>query len=1196
MTRPVQAASPPQARRDEPISPRPERVRGRMERCTRFPYFFRMRHALARTDPFAELFTSPESVSVYKSGPASLAFLAVAALARGQSAVVVTPGVNELTRIASLLDLLAPAAPGSLWGAAYMALPSYAPGRPAPAFWARRMAFLAFAAMGTKPRVLLLSADNLLPKWPPRRALDGNVLTVAVGEELPRDLIAEQAVLWGYKRTPMVTNPGEFSLRGDILDIFPPGYESPLRLEFFGDLVETARRFDPASQRSLADLTEATLVPAAPAVLSDTFMDEAKVLWEAIAGTGELHRAAKQHLETALTNRDGAIWPGLYYERPVELADWFPKNAVWIVSDPTKVKERLEEVEHGWRKFFETETKERGFPWPTNRVLWPENMARKALVSGRRVLFEDLVMGRGRHGPDLPEKALDRFGDLFWKPGSDKRPWTTLTAALAEWNGQPGQTILSFHGERSRRKFLQMIEPEGLAIRTGYAPNVDGVFALISPLRHGMELAWRNTRILAEDILHPDGGRAGGGERADKEFKGLSSFDEIRPGDLVVHKDYGVGSFEGLTRMTVDATGGDYLLLHFADDDKLYLPADRLGMLQRYKGPEGLTPPLDRLGGTRWKSVRERAKKAIERIAADLVEMYAYRQVAKGYAYGPTNELYLEFEATFGFEETPDQERAIAEVLADMERSEPMDRLVCGDVGFGKTEVALRAAFRAVLDGKQVAMLCPTTVLAEQHYQNFVSRLEGFPVRVEMLSRFVTPKRRKVVLEAVARGEVDILVGTHRILSSDVTIPNIGLLILDEEQRFGVKHKERLKAFKKNIDALTLTATPIPRTLQLSLSGVRGLSVIETPPAERKAVETALVERDADFLRTVLRRELDRQGQVFWVHNRVQGLEDVARYVRELVPDAKVAMAHGQMSETALEEAMHGFWHGETDILVCTSIIESGLDFPRANTLVVDNAHMFGLGQLYQLRGRVGRSPRQAYAYFVVPNLEKTPELARKRLRVILDMDYLGAGFQVAMEDLRLRGAGNILGEAQSGHIARIGLDMFLEMLADEVRRLKGEPVTEHVEPELVLGVAARIPERYVPEAADRLRLYKALSTARTETGLAELMAEMRDRFGPPPPEVDNFRAALALKQVLARLGANKAEIAPSRLTVSFEAEGATVPPERLIAFAAERGDGVRLLPPGKLALPLDAGRPLPEAVEVWTRELAALGGEEAHV
>ena len=794
------------------------------------PHSFSMRHALSRTPSFSELLDSPDSVSVYKSGPATLAFLAVEALQRKQSAVVVVPGINELTRIAALLELLAPAPSGSFFSATFMALPSYAPGPASHAFWAKRLAFLAFAAMGQKPRILLLTADNLLPKWPPLRALEGNVLNVAVGEELPRDLIAEQAVLWGYKRTPMVTNPGEFSARGDILDIFPPGYDSPLRLEFFGDMVEAARRFDPVSQRSLAELTEATFLPAAPAVLSETFMDEARTLWETIAGTGELHRGAKQVLEEALIARDGVLWPGLYYERPVELGAWFPEGAAWIVGDPTRVKERLEEVEHGWRKFFETETKDRGFPWPTSRVLWPGNMARKALVAGRRILFEDLVMGRGRHGPDLPEKPLERFGDLFWKPGSDKRPWTTLTASLGEWSRQSGQTILSFHGERSRRKFLQMIEPEGLAIRTTYSPGIDGIFALLSSLRHGMELSWRDTRILAEDVLHPDGGRAGG-ERTTKDFKGLSSFDDIRPGDLVVHRDYGVCSFTGLTRMTVDATGGDYLLLVFAEEDRLYLPADRLGLLQRYKGPEGLSPPLDRLGGTRWKSVRERAKKAIERIAADLVEMYAYRQVAKGYAYGPTNELYLEFEATFGFEETPDQERAIAEVLADMERPEPMDRLVCGDVGFGKTEVALRAAFRAVLDGKQVAMLCPTTVLAEQHYQNFASRLEGFPVRVEMLSRFVSPKRRKVVLESVSRGEVDILIGTHRILSADVTIPNIGLLILDEEQRFGVKHKERLKAFKKNIDALTLTATPHSQgPCNCPFPAYGGLSVIETPP------------------------------------------------------------------------------------------------------------------------------------------------------------------------------------------------------------------------------------------------------------------------------------------------------------------------------------------------------------------------------
>jgi len=1144
---------------------------------------------LSRTSsPLADLLAGADSASVYKSGPATLAFLAVEALARGQSAVVVVPGLTELSRIASLLELLAPPSPGTLWGAPYASLPSYAPGRPSGAFWARRMAFLAFAAMGRGPRVLLVTADNLLPKWPPLRALEGNILNVALGEELPRDLIGEQAVLWGYKRSPMVTNPGEFALRGDILDIFPPGYDSPLRLEFFGDTVEAIRRFDAGTQRSLAELTEAALLPAAPAVLSDTFMDEARDLWSAIAGTGELHRAAKQHLETCLETRDGGIWPGLFYEKPVELAAWFPEDAAYLVCDPTKVKERLEEAEHAWRRFFETETKERGHPWPASRVLWPENMARKSLVAGRRILFEDLVMGRGRHGPDLPEKVVEHFGDIFWKPGSDKRPWTTLVASLKDWNRQ-GQTILSFHGERSRKKFLQMIEPEGLTFRTSYLPGETGLFALLSPLRHGMELPWRDTRILAEDILHPESAKAGGERGRDKEFKGLASFDDIRPGDLIVHRDYGVAAFEGLTRMTVDATGGDYLLLVFADEDKLYLPADRLGLLQRYKGPEGASPPLDRLGGARWKSIRERAKKAIERIAADLVEMYAYRQVAKGYAYGPTNELYLEFEATFGFEETPDQERAINEVLADMERPEPMDRLVCGDVGFGKTEVALRAAFRAVLDGKQVAMLCPTTVLAEQHYQNFAARLEGFPVRVEMLSRFVSPKRRKVVLESVARGQVDILIGTHRILSTDVAIPNIGLLILDEEQRFGVKHKERLKAFKKNIDALTLTATPIPRTLQLSLSGVRGLSVIETPPVDRKTVETALVERDEAFLREVIKRELERQGQIFWVHNRVQGLEDVTAYVKTLAPGAKVAMAHGQMSETALEESMHGFWHGETDILVCTSIIESGLDFPRANTLIVDNAHMFGLGQLYQLRGRVGRSPRQAFAYFVVPSIEKVPELARKRLRVILDMDYLGAGFQVAMEDLRLRGAGNILGEAQSGHIARIGLDMFLEMLAEEVRRLKGEPIKERTEPELTLGLPARIPERYVPEASDRLRLYKALSTARSEEGLAELAAEMRDRFGPPPPEVDNFRAVLGFKQVLARLGVARAEIAPTKLTVSFEGEAAAVEPQRLVDFVGAR-QGVRLLPPGKIVLPMDQSLPVPEALAFWARELAGLG------
>jgi transcription-repair coupling factor (superfamily II helicase) len=495
-----------------------------------------------------------------------------------------------------------------------------------------------------------------------------------------------------------------------------------------------------------------------------------------------------------------------------------------------------------------------------------------------------------------------------------------------------------------------------------------------------------------------------------------------------------------------------------------------------------------------------------------------------------------------------------------------------------------------VLDGKQVALLCPTTVLAEQHYQNFMKRLEGFPVNVGMLSRFVAPKRAKMVTEAAAKGELDILIGTHRMLSKDVSFPRLGLIILDEEQRFGVKHKEKLKALKMNVDALTLTATPIPRTLQLSLSGIRGLSVMETPPVDRKAVDTALVDRDERMLANIVARELERQGQVFWVHNRVQSLAAVGDFVRRLAPEARIGMAHGQMNEKDLEEAMHKFWHGEIDVLVCTAIIESGLDFPRANTLIVDNAQMFGLGQLYQLRGRVGRSDRQAYAYFVVPSIDHIPDLARKRLQVILDMDYLGAGFQIAMEDLRLRGAGNILGEAQSGHIAKIGLDLFLEMLDEEVRRVKGEPPREEVETELNLSVSARIPEQYVPDSKERLRLYKNLTAAQSEAGLAEALADIKDRFGHAPVEVENFAAVLSFKRVLTRLGVRRADIHPSKAVLTWDENTRSITPEGILAWLATRQNTARLLPPAKLELRFDQGLPLRDALVQATAELAKLG------
>ncbi|MGE4505892.1 MAG: transcription-repair coupling factor, partial [Desulfovibrionaceae bacterium] len=812
-------------------------------------------------------------------------------------------------------------------------------------------------------------------------------------------------------------------------------------------------------------------------------------------------------------------------------------------------------------------------------------------IGSPQMVFEDLTMGVEKRGVDLPETPVSAFSDLFWRPEESQRPWTALMEGLAKWTRAGDATLLSFRTARSRSKFLKLAQDAGVAIGTELSAGLKGVAALVSPLRGGMVAAWRNLRVLSEDVIQPE--KATGPGRGAADFKGLTRYDDLADGDLLVHRDYGLARFSGLHHMDVGAAANDYLLLRFDGDDKLFLPVDRINLVQRYKGPEGASPALDRLGSTRWTTATARARKAIEKIAQDLVEMYAYRRISKGFSYGEPDEVYREFESTFGFDETPDQERAVRDVLADMAKDAPMDRLVCGDVGFGKTEVALRAAFRAACEGRQVALLCPTTVLAEQHYQTFRQRMDPFPVKVGMLSRFVTKAHQKTVLAQAKSGEVDILIGTHRLLSKDVELPNLGLMILDEEQRFGVKHKEKLKKLRQNIDVLALTATPIPRTLQLSLSGIRELSVIETPPVDRKPVETALMERDEATLRGVLKREMERGGQVFWVHNRVKSLARSAELVKKLVPEARIAMAHGQMNERELEDAMHRFWHREVDVLVSTAIVESGLDFPNANTLVVDQAQLFGLGQLYQLRGRVGRSERQAYAYFVVPSLEDLPEISRRRLRIILDMDYLGAGFRIAMEDLRLRGAGNILGEAQSGQIARVGLDLFLEMLEEEVRRLQGEAPRVKAETELSVLFAAHIPAGYVPDARERLRYYRALSEAKGELRRVELGAELRDRFGAPPEPVENFLEVLALKETLQTLGAGKAELFAARVGVSWAGEQERGPsPEALLSWIEPRESFARLRPPGTLEIRHPEGAPVAEGLRFVRAELDALAAE----
>ncbi len=1141
-----------------------------------------------------EILHTQKSCHLTRSGMASRCRLALQCLEEGRSAVLMVRTRDEYASARGLLTLFsadishaAPAVHGVRWQSPLLFLPPGVSGTGLTSSWPERMATF-YALQYKKPTCLVLTPESLLMKYMPQSFFTEHELVLQKGADMSPELVVEQAIAWGYERVSMVSRPGELAQRGDILDIFPPGYEKPIRLEFFGDLLEDMRLFDAVSQRSLMSVAEVTVLAPLPIAAGEALHAKALQRWERLLQKGLLDENLVHDFKKNLTMGGAGLLPGTFYDAPTVLEEWLQKDCLWLLPGEADTREELESAARTMAERIESE--ENRVPQQARMVL-RDVASVFALWEGAQTVYQEpLVMGSATGGAmdglehktegpchvDLQERQLHSFMDLFAPQASDEdggehvqdRPWQQLVAGLKKWQTEKKQIILSFATERSRAKFLSLAEQDGIAPLLRYAPQREGLFALVAPWRSGVDLLWDNVRVLGEDILYPKAEKRA--RTAAGAFRGLDRFDDLAVGDLLVHRDYGIARFAGLHHMDMGQSSNDYLLLEYSGADKLYVPADRLSLIQRFKGGDGVNPTLDRLGGSSWQSSKDKARKAIEKIAADLVEMYALRKVTKGFSYGPPDELFHEFEATFGFEETPDQAKAIQDVLDDMAKSEPMDRLVCGDVGFGKTEVALRASFRAAAEGRQVALLCPTTVLAEQHYQTFRQRLAGFPINVGLLSRFVSKQKQKDVLKAAEQGQIDIVVGTHRLLSKDVTLPNLGLLILDEEQRFGVRHKEKMKALKKNVDALTLTATPIPRTLQLSMSGIRELSIIETAPPERKPVSTAILQRDGKVLKEVLEREIQREGQVFWVYNRVQGLERVAEYVRNLVPTARVGMAHGQMSEKELEETMHKFWHGELDVLVCTSIVESGLDFPRANTLIVDQAHMFGLGQLYQLRGRVGRSDRQAYAFFVIPEEHRLSDTARERLRIILELDYLGAGFQVAMEDLRLRGAGNILGEVQSGHMTRLGLDLFLEMLEEAVSRLKGTPSSVVAETELTLGIPAHIPKAYVQDGRERLRYYKSLSSAADGPAREDISLGMRDRFGSFPVEFENFLAVLNFKQLLSTLGAQKAEIYAHKVTIHWDSKQECLDTEALVALLTKgevQGQKLRLIPASSLEI-----------------------------
>ncbi len=735
--------------------------------------------------------------------------------------------------------------------------------------------------------------------------------------------------------------------------------------------------------------------------------------------------------------------------------------------------------------------------------------------------------------------------------GGFRGQFKTLAGEIRAWRGEGFAVRLVVDDERQAERLLQMLAEHELEAWPGTTLwSAEGLGVVVGACGSGFQLPAVGLILLAEqDIFGAQRRRL----RRPKFQRGaaIAAFTDLQPDDLVVHETHGIARYHGLRTLSTDGRDADFLLLEYAEGGRLYLPVERLDLISKYMGaPEGAAR-LDRLGGAAWLRVKESVRAALREMAEELLKLYAARSVVERAAFSADSSWQGEFEAAFRFEETPDQLRAISDVKADMGGARPMDRLVAGDVGYGKTEVALRAAFKAVADGRQVAVLVPTTVLAQQHWNTFTDRFAPFPARVELLSRFRSPKEQKAVVEGLARGSVDVVIGTHRLLSKDVSFKHLGLLVVDEEHRFGVTHKEKVKRLRTAVDVLTLTATPIPRTLYMSLSGVRDLSVIETPPLDRLPVETVVTAFSRGVIKESIGRELGRGGQVFFVHNRIQSLASMTTFIRGLFPDARIAMAHGQMGERELEAVMVKFVDGQIYVLVSTAIVESGLDIPASNTIIINRADRFGLAQLYQLRGRVGRERQQAYAYLLIPADGRLDETAQRRLRVIEEMTELGSGFRLAMRDLEIRGTGNLLGAAQHGHIAAVGFDLYTKLLGEAVREIRGEPATERVDPVITADVEALLPDPYVPEVNQRLALYKRLAEVETQPEIDALRAELADRFGPPPPPVEHLLDIVGLRVLARPLGVERIETGSGRAVLSF-APSTPVTPERLLAVIAK--------------------------------------------
>ena len=977
-------------------------------------------------------------------------------------------------------------------------------------------------------RVVVASAAGLLPRVSAPQHLQSTSLTLLPGQEISPIDLGDLLASAGYTRQDPVDQSGEFCVRGGVVDFFPAGATLPVRLEFVGDNIESLRTYDPATQRSIHPLDQAAIVPLQDLLDEGDGTDRSATAFDYLWAHGTPHVLISEPDEVSAQGEKLTAQIQASYEDAITQGN--------TVAEPSALVVGWDEAKH-----------------------WLEGATALETLS-----IED-------------EAGAKHIGT---------QPAQEFSGRIVDWVGElrrardRGETVVfvaDSHG-RAERTVELLADYEVFAVPVDRAEDSRTASVLVAQghLTKGFRLPDAALQFFVEsDVFEEERKTHERRRSAARTF--LSDFRDLKVGDLVVHVDNGIGMFVGLKRIDIGRDVQEFMELRYHGDDKLFVPVERLDLVQKYTG--GAKPALDRLGGTSWEKAKTRVKKAMRDMAEELLKLYAARKAVPGHAFTADSHWTQEFDDTFEWELTPDQQTAVNDIRGDMETATPMDRLLCGDVGYGKTEVAMRAAFKAVMDGKQVAVLTPTTVLASQHFKTFKGRFAAFPVRIDMVSRFRTKAEQKQTLEDLAAGKIEIIVGTHRLLSKDVVYRDLGLLVVDEEQRFGVAHKEKIKQLRKRVDVLTMTATPIPRTLNMSLAGIRDMSIIETPPRDRLAIQTNVVKFDGAVIQRAIRTEMERGGQVYVVHNRVESIYSLGNLIQRLVPEAKIGIGHGQMNDEALEKVMVDFVAHKYDVLLATTIIENGLDIPNANTMIVNRADRYGLAQLYQLRGRVGRSDRRAYAYLLVPPDESLSPVAKKRLAAIREFSDLGSGFRVAAMDLEIRGAGNLLGGEQSGQIEAVGFDTYMKLLEQTIKELKGEEIEDEIRANVNLRVDLRIDETYIPDMNQRLTVYRRMAAVRSEAELQKLLEEARDRYGSPPESVLNLAEYASIRLLADAVGLESIDREGQTVVLRFRPD-AKVDPTRLFKLVQDRGD-LTLVPPATLKLSLAGPIQRPATVAV---------------